>query len=172
VQRLTAKQLWKVDSNGEDRKVTYLSTLVKHTQAVNVVRWSPRGAFAAISKATKTHANMTKVKSSPAPATTATCCFGCHLRIRQTHTTLKRVWKTRNHGESGPCAGPLDPRSMILPGLQTACTSSQAAWTMLLASTTPKQVRPTAHNSRAQLLKHPQELLYGKLLSTTTMCKV
>jgi len=36
-------QLWKVDSNGEDRKVTYLSTLVKHTQAVNVVRWSPRG---------------------------------------------------------------------------------------------------------------------------------
>jgi hypothetical protein len=38
-------QLWKVDSNGEDRKVTYLSTLVKHTQAVNVVRWCPRGAY-------------------------------------------------------------------------------------------------------------------------------
>jgi len=37
------EQLWKVDNNGEDRKVTYLSTLVKHTQAVNVVRWSPRG---------------------------------------------------------------------------------------------------------------------------------
>lgn len=37
------KQLWKVENNGEDRKVTYLSTLVKHTQAVNVVRWSPRG---------------------------------------------------------------------------------------------------------------------------------
>ncbi|KAF2199705.1 WD40 repeat-like protein [Delitschia confertaspora ATCC 74209] len=36
-------RLWKVDSNGEERKVTYLSTLVKHTQAVNVVRWCPRG---------------------------------------------------------------------------------------------------------------------------------
>ena len=28
---------------GEDRKLTYLSTLRKHTQAVNVVRWCPRG---------------------------------------------------------------------------------------------------------------------------------
>ncbi|KAF2192736.1 WD40 repeat-like protein [Zopfia rhizophila CBS 207.26] len=36
-------RLWKVESNGEERKVTYLSTLVKHTQAVNVVRWCPRG---------------------------------------------------------------------------------------------------------------------------------
>ncbi|OCL09232.1 WD40 repeat-like protein [Glonium stellatum] len=36
-------RLWKVEANGEERKVTYLSTLVKHTQAVNVVRWCPRG---------------------------------------------------------------------------------------------------------------------------------
>ncbi|KAF2007376.1 WD40 repeat-like protein [Amniculicola lignicola CBS 123094] len=36
-------RLWKIDANGEERKVTYLSTLVKHTQAVNVVRWCPRG---------------------------------------------------------------------------------------------------------------------------------
>jgi hypothetical protein len=36
-------QLWKVDANGEERKVTYLATLQKHTQAVNVVRWCPRG---------------------------------------------------------------------------------------------------------------------------------
>ncbi len=36
-------QLWNVEAQGEERKVTYLSTLVKHTQAVNVVRWSPRG---------------------------------------------------------------------------------------------------------------------------------
>lgn len=41
---LTASfQLWKVETNGEERKVTYLSTLKKHTQAVNVVRWCPRG---------------------------------------------------------------------------------------------------------------------------------
>ena len=38
-------RLWKVDSEGEDRKVEYLSTLAKHTQAVNVVRWAPKGRF-------------------------------------------------------------------------------------------------------------------------------
>lgn len=36
-------QLWKVDSSGEERKISYLSALVKHTQAVNVVRFSPKG---------------------------------------------------------------------------------------------------------------------------------
>jgi hypothetical protein len=36
-------QLWNVDASGEERKVTYLATLQKHTQAVNVVRWCPRG---------------------------------------------------------------------------------------------------------------------------------
>ncbi|KAH1509019.1 hypothetical protein KXX06_007566 [Aspergillus fumigatus] len=40
-------RLWKVESIGEDRKVTYLSTLVKHTQAVNVVRFSPKGEMLA-----------------------------------------------------------------------------------------------------------------------------
>jgi chromatin assembly factor 1 subunit B len=46
VTRLTEKQLWKIEANGEERKVTYLSSLVKHTQAVNVVRWCPRGRIA------------------------------------------------------------------------------------------------------------------------------
>ncbi|KAF2103045.1 WD40 repeat-like protein [Rhizodiscina lignyota] len=36
-------RLWKIDTSGDDRNPTYLSTLVKHTQAVNVVRWCPRG---------------------------------------------------------------------------------------------------------------------------------
>ncbi|KAJ5095820.1 Chromatin assembly factor 1 subunit B [Penicillium alfredii] len=40
-------RLWKVESTGEERKVTYLSTLVKHTQAVNVVRFSPKGEMLA-----------------------------------------------------------------------------------------------------------------------------
>ncbi|KAL2755098.1 hypothetical protein ACRALDRAFT_1064815 [Sodiomyces alcalophilus JCM 7366] len=40
-------RLWKVDGHGEDRKVEYLSTLSKHTQAVNVVRWAPRGEVVA-----------------------------------------------------------------------------------------------------------------------------
>ncbi|KAJ5997099.1 hypothetical protein N7499_006584 [Penicillium canescens] len=40
-------RLWKVESAGEDRKVTYLSTLLKHTQAVNVVRFSPKGEMLA-----------------------------------------------------------------------------------------------------------------------------
>jgi chromatin assembly factor 1 subunit B len=38
-----SRQLWKIDGSGEDRSVTYLSTLAKHTQAVNVVRWCPKG---------------------------------------------------------------------------------------------------------------------------------
>lgn len=42
--RLTVMQLWKVDCTGEDRKISYLSALVKHTQAVNVVRFSPKGS--------------------------------------------------------------------------------------------------------------------------------
>ncbi|KAI0473843.1 WD40 repeat-like protein [Xylariaceae sp. FL0804] len=36
-------RVWKVDGDGEERRVQYLSTLAKHTQAVNVVRWAPRG---------------------------------------------------------------------------------------------------------------------------------
>ncbi|KAK3719440.1 Chromatin assembly factor 1 subunit [Vermiconidia calcicola] len=40
-------RIWKVESSGEDRKITYLSTLKKHSQAVNVVRWCPRGELLA-----------------------------------------------------------------------------------------------------------------------------
>ncbi|KAJ5676236.1 Chromatin assembly factor 1 subunit B [Penicillium macrosclerotiorum] len=40
-------RLWRVESTGEERKATYLSTLVKHTQAVNVVRWCPKGEMLA-----------------------------------------------------------------------------------------------------------------------------
>jgi hypothetical protein len=36
-------QLWRLDSDGEERKVEYLCTMVRHTQTVNVVRWAPRG---------------------------------------------------------------------------------------------------------------------------------
>ncbi|KAK3216817.1 hypothetical protein GRF29_1g1040559 [Pseudopithomyces chartarum] len=36
-------RLWKVEANGEERKVSYLATLAKHSQAVNVVRWAPKG---------------------------------------------------------------------------------------------------------------------------------
>ncbi|KAK6538597.1 hypothetical protein TWF694_010175 [Orbilia ellipsospora] len=35
-------RLWTI-TGGEDKKVTYLATLAKHTQAVNVVRWCPIG---------------------------------------------------------------------------------------------------------------------------------
>ncbi|KAJ6171919.1 Chromatin assembly factor 1 subunit B [Penicillium chermesinum] len=40
-------RLWRVESTGEERKITYLSTLIKHTQAVNVVRFSPKGEMLA-----------------------------------------------------------------------------------------------------------------------------
>lgn len=40
-------RLWKVEEDGEDRQVEYLATLGKHTQAVNVVRWAPKGELLA-----------------------------------------------------------------------------------------------------------------------------
>ncbi|KAI9841605.1 MAG: hypothetical protein M1837_000512 [Sclerophora amabilis] len=40
-------RLWKLEATGEDRKLIYLSTLLKHTQAVNVVRFCPRGEMLA-----------------------------------------------------------------------------------------------------------------------------
>ncbi|KAG9255957.1 WD40-repeat-containing domain protein [Emericellopsis atlantica] len=40
-------RLWRVESDGPERKVEYLSTLAKHNQAVNVVRWSPKGEMLA-----------------------------------------------------------------------------------------------------------------------------
>lgn len=40
-------RLWKVEREGEDRTITYLTTLAKHTQAVNVVRFAPRGEMLA-----------------------------------------------------------------------------------------------------------------------------
>ncbi|KAI1174317.1 WD40 repeat-like protein [Nemania sp. FL0916] len=36
-------RIWKIESEGEYRGIEYLSTLVKHSQAVNVVRWAPKG---------------------------------------------------------------------------------------------------------------------------------
>ncbi|PHH62594.1 hypothetical protein CDD82_1988 [Ophiocordyceps australis] len=36
-------RLWKVDFDDADRRVDYLATLSKHNQAVNVVRWAPKG---------------------------------------------------------------------------------------------------------------------------------
>ena len=38
-------RIWKVEAEGTERKVEYLSTLSKHNQAVNVVRWAPKGLF-------------------------------------------------------------------------------------------------------------------------------
>ncbi|KAI0881493.1 WD40 repeat-like protein [Annulohypoxylon maeteangense] len=36
-------RIWKVEADDDTRRVDYLSTLAKHTQAVNVVRWAPKG---------------------------------------------------------------------------------------------------------------------------------
>ncbi|KAI9888027.1 MAG: hypothetical protein M1823_000148 [Watsoniomyces obsoletus] len=40
-------RLWKVEVYGENRHLLYLTTLSKHTQAVNVVRFAPRGEILA-----------------------------------------------------------------------------------------------------------------------------
>ncbi|KAI1103433.1 WD40 repeat-like protein [Jackrogersella minutella] len=36
-------RIWRIGADGDSRSVDYLSTLTKHTQAVNVVRWAPKG---------------------------------------------------------------------------------------------------------------------------------
>ncbi|KAG8631781.1 hypothetical protein KVT40_000921 [Elsinoe batatas] len=40
-------RLWKIEGTDDEKKVTFLSTLEKHTQAVNVVRWCPKGEMLA-----------------------------------------------------------------------------------------------------------------------------
>ncbi|KAI9807859.1 MAG: hypothetical protein M1825_005165 [Sarcosagium campestre] len=40
-------RLWRLEPSGEDRRIVYLTTLIKHTQAVNVVRFCPRGEMLA-----------------------------------------------------------------------------------------------------------------------------
>ncbi|OAP62265.1 hypothetical protein AYL99_04468 [Fonsecaea erecta] len=40
-------RLWSIEAQGEERKVTYLSTLTRHTQPVNVVRFCPKGEMLA-----------------------------------------------------------------------------------------------------------------------------
>jgi chromatin assembly factor 1 subunit B len=40
-------RIWKCEVDGPDRRVEYLSTLSKHNQAVNVVRWAPKGELLA-----------------------------------------------------------------------------------------------------------------------------
>ncbi|CCX30041.1 chromatin assembly factor 1 subunit B [Pyronema domesticum] len=40
-------RIWKIEGEGEERKPVYLSTLSKHNQAVNVVRFCPRGEMLA-----------------------------------------------------------------------------------------------------------------------------
>ena len=46
---MTPEKLWNIETSGEERKVTYLSTLKQHTQSVNVVRFSPKGRFRVLS---------------------------------------------------------------------------------------------------------------------------
>ncbi|KAG0636194.1 WD40-repeat-containing domain protein [Tuber brumale] len=43
----TNVRIWRVQGDGEESKVVYLSTLAKHSQAVNVVRFCPRGEMLA-----------------------------------------------------------------------------------------------------------------------------
>lgn len=36
-------RIWRIEGEGDERRPVYLSTLAKHNQAVNVVRFAPRG---------------------------------------------------------------------------------------------------------------------------------
>lgn len=71
-----SRQLWKIDGSGEDRSVTYLSTLAKHTQAVNVVRWCPRGSLQS-STLSADGLTIGQVNCSHRPETMETSSSGC-----------------------------------------------------------------------------------------------
>lgn len=140
---LTVTKLWSVESHGEERKVTYLSTLVKHTQAVNVVRWCPRGSCCPLTVVFELVANKLQVNCSQVPATMATSCSGSLLRTRRHTPISKKDWKTKRPGGSRPCAVPSARKFMILHGHQMACSSLRGAWITLLVSTMHKLVRYT-----------------------------
>lgn len=92
--RLTdTPQLWKVDANGEERKVTYLATLQKHTQAVNVVRWCPRGMLQP-SLSMESYADLQQVKCSQPPETTATSFYGYPRKTQHTIRPSEKMRKT------------------------------------------------------------------------------
>lgn len=143
-------QLWHVDQTSEERNIAYLSTLAKHTQAVNVVRWCPRGTFAP--RNTSCPPVLTRPQSTRnslrVPATMVMSC--CGFAPTSNHTVMHsapKLNKTRRHGSSSACAAQtLVQRLMILHGLPMAHSSSREAWTMSPAYSMPRVVSQSMLN--------------------------
>lgn len=96
-------QLWKIEGTGEDRTVSYLSTLLKHTQAVNVVRWCPRGQRQTeTGQAHRLHLLtifIYQVNCSLRLETTAPSFSGFHQTTQLYMQIMeKRAWRTKRHG--------------------------------------------------------------------------
>lgn len=144
--RLTNRlQLWKIDASGEERKVTYLATLQKHTQAVNVVRWCPRGMLKP-GVFLNSYADPQQVKCSRPPETTATSFFGYPPKTRHTTRLLEKMPRTTwKRGGSKQCAGRVAARKyMTWHGRPMECSSSLEAWTTLRGYTALQMVRASS----------------------------
>ncbi|KAK4971196.1 Chromatin assembly factor 1 subunit [Elasticomyces elasticus] len=84
-------RLWRVDGDGEERKVTYLSTLSKHTEAVNVVRWCPRGTII-LSRHVRVPADThEQARFLAQQATTVTSSSGFHPKVIHTPQPLAKT---------------------------------------------------------------------------------
>jgi hypothetical protein len=70
---LTRWQLWKIEEDTDGQKVDYIATLAKHTQAVNVVRWAPKGEPNPLPRVVPNRStDNPQARSSHLPATTET----------------------------------------------------------------------------------------------------
>jgi len=89
---LIAGQVWKVDHDADDRKITYLSTLIKHTQTVNVVRWCPKGTDRYTCRLRNCYvSDRLQARCWAALEMTAMFFSGCHPRIRPTTAPLVKT---------------------------------------------------------------------------------
>ena len=153
-------RLWKVELEGDERKVTYLTTLIKvcpvkyyticswsnvstsqHTQAVNVVRFAPKGIPASTVQPSSA-ADIWQGRCWLLLETMGTYSYGCPQRPTTTAKLLVRIaLRTKRHGESNICAVHLVPKYTILLGPQTGCFSLPAAWITSHVSTMRRPVR-------------------------------
>lgn len=118
----------------------YLATLSKHTQAVNVVRWAPKGEpIPSPSAIGVSSVNKNQASSWHRPATTEMSSYGSAQK-RTTRPLAPRASMTRRHGGQSTCVGRLGRKYTISHGRRMPPFSSLEVWTMLRGSTMLGQV--------------------------------
>lgn len=160
-------RIWRMERDGEQRTVTYLSTLIKvgekkvdssiyynadcppsiHKQSMSSV--SLHEVLLKILDCSVTTADKCQGKCWPVPVTMATPSYGCppiHIAIHQ--LSGRMALRIRRHGGSNTCVGRhLVRRSTIWLGHRMVSSSSQEAWTTSRGST---MLRPVNAHSVAK----------------------